>query len=148
MNFRVLVAVILVVILPIAIGLAWLLAYGTDFSLLGFALFLALAIVIMSLMQAIRSDLKRSWREHMIQVWRHDIEEFEEGLKTGIVSCSSACDKCGSLACPVLNSQNRYCCSKCGRDFAGTEHGLIDLDEFKRRNPAPSEDMPYPFVNP
>jgi len=147
MNMRVLVVFVLVVIVPIAIGLYWIEANSKDFPvfelLLGFAESLLVAAAVYSILHAIASAQKRRWRRDIKREWEQDITEFQESLKGHIVAYSITCVKCGSSAHPILNSQDRYLCSKCGQDFAGVEHGLIDLDEFKRRNPDPSN-MPYP----
>jgi len=46
----------------------------------------------------------------------------EEILKARTYALS--CHKCGDLADPIPGSQNRYRCSKCGRQFAGARHHL------------------------
>jgi DNA-directed RNA polymerase subunit RPC12/RpoP len=146
MNTRILVVFVLIVVLPIAIGLYWIVANGTEITLLGFAESLLFAAAVFTMSQTIRSAQKRRWRRNIKAEWEQDIADFQENLTGHVAARSIDCGQCGSSAFPILNSQNRYRCSKCGQDFAGAEHGLIDLDEFKRRNPDPSN-MPYPTVN-
>ena len=146
MNTRILVVLVLVIIVPIAIGLYWLSGSGKDFSLFGFAAVIAFGVVYFTVLQTIRSAQKRRWRRDIKAEWERDIAKFQENLASDISARSIACGQCGSSAFPILNSQNRYHCSQCGQDFAGAEHGLMDLDEFKRRNPDPSN-MPYPTVS-
>ena len=36
---------------------------------------------------------------------------------------SLTCGDCGGLAAPILHTDNRYKCPKCGKQFSGASHG-------------------------
>jgi hypothetical protein len=85
------------------------------------------------------------WRKGALRVWKQDIREFEATHNERIAAKSLTCQQCDSVAIPVLNSRNRYRCDHCNREFTDRDHCLVDLEEFKRSHPHPS-DRPYPLT--
>ena len=80
MNVRVLVAFVLVVIFPIAIGLYWIAANDKDFTLFEYAAFLLFATTFCIILHAIASAQKRRWREDIKREWERDITDFQRRI--------------------------------------------------------------------
>ena len=49
-------------------------------------------------------------------------KRLEKQLLNNHADFGISCLKCGSPASPIPDSNNRYCCEKCGHKFAGVRH--------------------------
>jgi DNA-directed RNA polymerase subunit RPC12/RpoP len=69
---------------------------------------------------------------HMI-----DSEAEEERKKAVIIllkSESLSCNKCNGLSIPLYDSENKYRCIKCGRQFSNTRHNISSKIRRKTYN--------------
>lgn len=53
-----------------------------------------------------------------------EIERNYQRLTTVIKSLSLSCNRCGRLATPILETENRYQCTHCLRQFSGKNHNI------------------------
>lgn len=51
-------------------------------------------------------------------------QEWQLARAQALRDLSLNCNSCGALAAPIPNTNNRYRCDKCGRQFTGSCHRL------------------------
>ncbi|MFZ1932435.1 MAG: hypothetical protein WCB27_12335 [Thermoguttaceae bacterium] len=145
--FAVAILALLVVAGPIALGV-WVAVFSVPdpsqavtavmaivgfWAIIGFAGYLGVSLH------------EKHWRQSVAKEWKSDLREYQETLEERFAASSVTCSRCGAIATPILNSLDRYRCSKCGNEFTGGKHGLVDVEEFKRLNPHPC-DRSYPLM--
>lgn len=59
---------------------------------------------------------------HMIDQEAKD--ELIESVKALLKSESLSCNKCNGLSIPLYDSDNKYKCIKCGRQFSNARHNI------------------------
>jgi hypothetical protein len=86
-----------------------------------------------------------NWREKTRAQWQADFAAFMADQEERVSSMAVQCPTCEQLAMPLANSDNCFRCNYCEKDFEDQHHGVLDIIEYKRRNPDGS-DGPYPLT--
>lgn len=87
---------------------------------------------------------EHSWRATTQARWHADFAAFFADQEQRMASITVQCPACKKRAVPIANSDNRFHCNDCEKDFADRHHGVIDAIEYERRSPNTS-DGPYPL---
>lgn len=89
-------------------------------------------LVIVVVAVAINAEArKRRERADRLEDARRRVEHDRQ-LEVDRQNLGLSCRRCGTLALPILDSQNRYRCDRCGRQFVGARHGLIEYRSMLR----------------
>jgi hypothetical protein len=144
---RITIVVMLFLGAPIGVGAGALKWLGYDFPqiMANMACLVGVCVLIGLLTYLAIRFHENHWRTSAHRLWKRNNREYQDSLHARIDKASLQCDKCSSTALPILNSRNRYRCSKCGLEFAGEEHLLIDFEEYQRMHPDPAN-LPYPLT--
>lgn len=83
-------------------------------------------LVIVGVAVAINAEIrKRRERTDRLEDARRRVEHDRQ-LAVDRQRLGLTCRRCGTLALPIPDSHNRYRCDRCGRQFVGARHGLIE----------------------